>query len=140
LEAGRQVLVLDDDGFIAKVWAHRIKSEVPKSEDVRLLVFKRFEAFAQHVRKHRADVATCLVDYEFLDDTRSGLDMIQALGIAERAVLVTSHDEEPTVRQRCVDMGVHMVPKTCAPYVPLRVCRPCKSDVRQRAIDRITPA
>ena len=61
------------------------------------------------------------MDYDLLGDARNGLDVIRELGIAEQSILVTSYYDEDVVRRSCLDMGVHMVPKTLAAAVLLHV-------------------
>ena len=58
------------------------------------------------------------MDYELLKQDKTGLDLIAELGISDRSVLVTSRYEEKTVLERCLKLGVRIVPKSLAPIVP----------------------
>lgn len=60
-----------------------------------------------------------LVDYEFLGESETGLDVIERLGIASKAVLVTSRYEEPQVAEHCIRLGMKLISKRISSLVPI---------------------
>ncbi|MBU0504356.1 hypothetical protein KJ708_00040, partial [bacterium] len=66
-----------------------------------------------------------LFDYELLGSDKTGLQVIKELNIKENAILVTSHYEEEHIRSECARLGVKLLPKNLAGFVPISVigCR-----------------
>lgn len=63
-----------------------------------------------------------LVDYQFMSKAMSGLDFIEARGISERAMLVTSRFDDPKIQQRAIELGVKIVPKQLLGRQPELIC------------------
>jgi len=59
-----------------------------------------------------------LVDYELINQPKSGLDIIYDLGIEKYAYLVTSHYEEPELLERSSRLHLKVLPKSLAGFVP----------------------
>ena len=116
-----QIVVCDDDSSVAEVWNDR---------------FAKIDIGFQYVNSTSAlrklyqellfsDVqAECLylVDYELSDERKSGLDLIEELGLNQpdqqsRAILVTSHFEDIAIRDRCERIGVRILPKSLAAHI-----------------------
>ena len=53
-----------------------------------------------------------LVDYEFKDEAMTGIELIQQLGLEQKAILVTNHFEQPDVLQAVETFGLRLLPKT----------------------------
>jgi hypothetical protein len=64
------------------------------------------------------------VDYELLNQNATGLDVIEDLGIGTQAILVTSRYEEDKIRERCDRLGVRLIPKAMAGFVPIEIAKP----------------
>ncbi|MBU0504645.1 hypothetical protein KJ708_01535, partial [bacterium] len=62
-----------------------------------------------------------LFDYELLGNEKTGLQIIDELNIKENAILVTSHYEEEHIRNECKRLGVKLLPKNLAGFVPISV-------------------
>ena len=62
-----------------------------------------------------------MLDYELIDSKDSGLALIEQLNLKRQAILVTSRYEEPEVRERTKNLGIKIIPKSFAPYVPISV-------------------
>jgi hypothetical protein len=62
-----------------------------------------------------------LIDYEFLGFEQVGLDIIENLGIQSQSILITSHYEEIGIKQRCERLGVQLIPKDMAAFVPITI-------------------
>ena len=113
-------VIVDDDASIHTIWHERFASFAQSGTSITHLATP--DAFREWVSaKKNPHNAIYLVDYELLGYDESGLDLIEFFQIQERAVLVTSHYEEDDVISRCVALGVRMVPKSMARFVPIRV-------------------
>jgi signal transduction histidine kinase len=114
------VVTLDDDPSITGLWQQRFRSEVPDTDDVRLRAFQCAAIFANDVRERNGDVSAFLLDYEIRGCERTGVQLAVDLGITDRTVIVTGHDDA-AVREACEKAGVAILPKCLAQYVPLRI-------------------
>ena len=119
------VIILDDDDSIHHIWQNRfnelgIPKEVVKHfKDPYKLIF----CYKANEPKRQGAVVPMLFlcDYELLGSDKTGLQVIEELGIQGNAVLVTSHFEEEDVRAQCARLGVKLLPKNLAGYVPVIV-------------------
>ena len=62
-----------------------------------------------------------LIDYELLGFVETGLDLIEKLNLRDQAILVTSRYEESKIREKAKDMGIKIIPKSFAPYIPITI-------------------
>jgi len=115
------VVIVDDDDSIHKVWDSRLSliKEKPKkivhlscSNDVNVFYGKEKSSYNKFL---------FLCDYEFLGDDKNGLDIIEENDIADNSILVTSRYEEKIVRDRCKKLGVKLLPKGLAGFVPIKL-------------------
>ncbi len=74
-----------------------------------------------------------LFDYELLGQPSDGLTLISQLQIADCAILVTSRYEEPSIRKRCRELGVRLIPKGLAGFVPIAPLPLCKGELEEVA-------
>lgn len=126
----QRVVVLDDDSTIHRVWSDRFGSVLKSGQNIELLHFTRCDEFRSWVSK-QLDVevsgargpVSFLVDYEILGASQSGLDLIEELKICDKSFLVTSHYEEASIRKRCKDLGVKLIPKGMAALVPIEIAK-----------------
>jgi hypothetical protein len=70
------------------------------------------------------------LDYEILGDPKTGLDVIELLGIATQSVLVTSRYEEENVLSRCQKLGVKLLPKNLAGFVPITIKNETETEIK----------
>lgn len=121
LEVGSTIVVLDDDPSIHQVWDGRFHG-FSALLGAKVLHFSTTSQFAEW--HHAADPAKqvlYLMDYELLGSESTGLDLIEELGIAKNSILVTSRYEEQSVRERCHQLHVALIPKSMAGFVPISV-------------------
>ncbi|MFZ4402869.1 MAG: sensor histidine kinase [Pseudobdellovibrionaceae bacterium] len=126
LSSGSYLVVsVDDDLSIHGIWQGRLTSKSNPTKQIQHLTFTSGSEFKSWVEseKPKADFNPILflVDYEFLNQTQNGLNLIEDLGIASQAILVTSRFEEPSVRRRCEKLGVKLIPKNMASFVPIQI-------------------
>ncbi|MBI2605816.1 MAG: HAMP domain-containing histidine kinase [Deltaproteobacteria bacterium] len=141
LTAGTSIAILDDDISIHQIWLGRFESAGARSHGIKFQHFSTAAEFAAELasasRRASFENTFFLVDYELLGEGRSGLDLIESLGIAENSFLVTSRFEEPELRARCERLGVRMIPKAMAAFVPIRITPAAGSPVAAEKYDAV---
>lgn len=119
------VVSVDDDQTIHQIWSGRLRSATGPNSHVQHIRFSTTDQLKDWV-VHRSQKASSgpvlyLVDFEFIGQIENGLDAVEAAGIADSAILVTSRYEERQVRQRAESLGVKVLPKSLAPFIPITV-------------------
>ena len=119
------VVVLDDDPSIQSLWRGRFEldSNVASSKTS----FKSFSSaseFERWMQDFDAEDADrekklYLIDYELQTGDLSGLDLIERYHLASTAILVTSRFDETAVQERCLKLGLLLLPKFMVGFVPL---------------------
>lgn len=117
------IVILDDDPSIHQIWRGRFASSAPEFE--RLSIFNFATTQELHRWCHENPVlmkqALFLLDFELLGSDQNGLDVANSLDISDRSVLVTSRFEEQKIRERCLRLGMKLIPKGLAGFVPIVV-------------------
>lgn len=121
---GQTIVSLDDDQTIHQIWEDRTKSSLPSEITTRFLSFSSSASMEAWLHQNKNNETLFLIDYQFLGTEVNGLDIIEKLGIAKQSVLVTSRFDEPHVRERAKSLGVKILPKGLAPFVPFSVSKP----------------
>jgi len=112
------IVVLDDDESIHNVWQTRFHNN-PENKSVTLDHFYESSNFTEYCKTSHSEHDLFLVDYELVNSNETGLDMIEQLDLKKQAILVTSRYEEPEIRERIRKLGVKIIPKSFAPYIPI---------------------
>ncbi len=120
------VISLDDDLCIHQIWSERLSSNRYESQEIEHFTFTSVGEFRswfidQGILSAAPESVMFLIDYELLDQNITGLDIIEELKISNRAILVTSRYEESKIRARCESLGVRLIPKAIASFVPIDV-------------------
>lgn len=107
-----RVVVIDNDPSILGLWRSRLGG--------RVLVAQNAQALRQLLPSLRVEETSFLVDYE-LDRDLTGIDLIREFKLfqAFQCHLSTSHFESSVVRQQCKDLGIRVLPKPLAGFVPV---------------------
>lgn len=123
LRPGKAVVILDDDASIHQVWQDRFQSLQAAAKGVIIRHFFRPSELRTWVVGHpkQARDALFLVDYELIGERQTGLDLIAGLELNARAILVTSRAEERPIVKKCSGLGVRIIPKSLAGFVPSSV-------------------
>ena len=96
------IVIVDDDNSIHRLWEGRLRELV------------------DWVRECRGTGKVLyLVDYEFTGQKTDGLKLIEELGLSGQSVLVTSRYEEQRICDDCERLGVSLMPKGLAGFVPI---------------------
>jgi anti-sigma regulatory factor (Ser/Thr protein kinase) len=124
LTPGQFVVVLDDDPTILQMWAQKLGA--PDSDKVRLVLISSGREFYEwfHNHPHEQDTALFLCDFELHGESETGLDIIDKCSIQNRSLCVTSHHQNPRVRERARALGVKLVPKEISGFIPVRWVQP----------------
>ncbi|MBF0106906.1 MAG: hypothetical protein HQM16_16460 [Deltaproteobacteria bacterium] len=114
-----RIVVLDDDDTIHQVWQSRfVDAGIDRD---RLIHFTSAEDLICWFGKEESRTAPnlFLCDFELLGQETNGLKVIEKLGVASDAVLVTSRFEERAVRADCARLKIKLLPKNLAGFVPI---------------------
>lgn len=126
IEPSLQVVVLDDDPSIHQIWKNRFRQ-------VGFDKVKHFSVPAEFLNWIKSQLCSnfiFLVDYEFFQNELTGIDLVKELNLIERSILVSSHFDDPIFRNRCINLGIRIIPKNFAFFIPITV---------QKSISEITP-
>ncbi|MDX1901075.1 MAG: HAMP domain-containing sensor histidine kinase [Gammaproteobacteria bacterium] len=111
------IVVLDDDETIHQVWNDRLKSYKP----VAIFKFHTVGELLTWFHQRPSDDVIYLIDYELIESAVTGLSVIEQLNIAASSFLVTSRYEEENIREKCIQLGLRLLPKNFAPHIPVQV-------------------
>ena len=122
LVPGGRIVVVDDDDSIHRIWKGRFNTLLSAKHGIEILHFSDLQRLRGWTLA-AGDLSRTLflVDYEFTNEPRNGLDHIDELNIAPRSVLVTNRFEEARVQDRAQLVGVHLIPKIMAGLVPIEI-------------------
>lgn len=142
---GAVVVSVDDDPSIHQIWKMRLSAaelsrphpSASRSSAVRHVILDSKASATEWILKHRDLNCVYLIDFEFLGEFGDGLDLIEEMGIATQSVLVTSRYEEPPIRSRSLDLGVRLLPKSLAAFVPLALFHKVQNDTKlEKALEK----
>jgi signal transduction histidine kinase len=127
--SGKKYLVsLDDDSSIHQIWTERLQSLAsdPLFKNIEHIKFQSGEAFEKYVNAHinMMKETLFLVDFELLNQPKTGLDWIEDLAIEKHAILVTSRYEEKDIQVRAARLNLQLLPKSLAGFVPFEIQKP----------------
>lgn len=119
LEPNQKVIICDDDSSIHGLWSSRFAS---KSKNLQEIHFSSAADIISWIQEENTlNPCLFLMDYELLNTPKTGLDLIEELGIATKSILVTSRFEEMWIQNRCKALGVRLIPKGLASLVPIKI-------------------
>ena len=125
LNPNSPLISLDDDVSIHNIWRGRFQSVSVSKHKIEHLTFTSGDEFKGHVKAlPDLEQPIYLVDYELLNQAQNGLQIIEEMKLGSRAILVTSRYEEPQIRSTCERLGVRLIPKGMAGFVPMEIARP----------------
>lgn len=122
----QQVVSVDDDLSIHGIWKGRFESERLDEIGLEHLTFTSGAEFKGwfNSSSNESGNRLYLVDFELLNQKDTGLEIIEQLKIGSQSILVTSRYEEAQIREKCEQLGVRLIPKTMAGFVPIDVEEP----------------
>jgi signal transduction histidine kinase len=110
-----EIIVLDDDPLIHEIWSRRFTEAGYDARKIHL--YRKVD----QLRDYSGPQVLYLVDHYLSGSSQTGLEVIQAQGIAKSSILVTQSFDEIEVREQCEKLGVRMLPKVLVDRVPIRV-------------------
>jgi len=115
-----KIIVIDDDDSIHKVWDSLFATtQINQQQIYHFSNSKDVNEFYRSRKESNSYLFLC--DFELRGDEKDGLDIISENGISSSSILVTSRYEEASVRERCKNLGVKLLPKGLAGFVPIFV-------------------
>lgn len=120
----KYLVSLDDDISIHQIWSGRLQS-LGFADGVHIK-FQSGEAFSNYVNANINNLKQTLflVDFELLNQPKTGLDLIEDLGIERYSILVTSRYEENSIQSRASSLRLSLLPKSLAGFVPFEMHAP----------------
>lgn len=118
-----RIVILDDDSSIHQFWDQRLDAMGLDQHQVDVFHFSTPNEVEQWVKDSELnqDEVLYLFDYELLGEKLNGLQLIEKLGIQSESVLVTSRYEESSIRKQCDRLGVKLIPKGMAGFIPIQI-------------------
>ncbi len=115
------VIVLDDDPTIHQIWQGRFEAHLIREVGVEVVHCSRSEELRRWVAAEPAKAATAvyLLDFELRGEEQTGLTLAKELNLGDHAILVTSRFEDKAILDECVRLGIRVIPKGLAGFVPL---------------------
>ena len=123
LPVGMPVVVLDDDTSIHQVWQERFEFARVKESNIEVIHFGEPNKLREWVKgsPEKANKALYLFDYELLNYKETGLSLARKLNLAPKVILVTSRYEEKGIIEESTQLGIRMIPKGLAGFVPIAI-------------------
>jgi hypothetical protein len=118
----KNVVILDEDASVHEIWKDRLSKLNPRTPEIHafhLSTPKELEDWLA-IRADEISDSLFLVDYELLGFHESGLDLIVKWNLQKYSVLVTSRYEDSKIRLRTTHLGMKMIPKVAAGFIPLK--------------------
>lgn len=112
ISSKEKIFILDDDESMLRAWSERFP--------IKANVFTNGDEFSKTIKNLAINDFLALVDYELLDQSQTGLELIKLLQIEKQSILVTSRFEENELREKCNQLGVRIIPKIMAALIPIK--------------------
>lgn len=114
----RFLVSLDDDISIHQIWSDRLQTLGVRN--IEHIKFQSGETFEKYVNSNivRLKETLFLVDYELINQSKTGLDIIEDLCLEKYSILVTSHYDESHIQERGSRLKLKILPKALAGFIP----------------------
>jgi hypothetical protein len=111
------VHIVDDEGDVFDYWNKTIAGRLegialPQDRRPRLIGISGPAELRPNRDNALKEGTLFLVDYKFKDELTTGIELIEELGLEEKAILVTNHIEQPDVMAAVARLKIRMLPKT----------------------------
>lgn len=114
------LVILDNDITIHQLWEERFKNFKKNISIINFLTLKDFFDWKRNFQLETMPLLY-LFDLEFLGNHQTGIKIIEEYNIQKNSVLVTSHFENINVHEKCEELGIKIIPKDLAVFVPISV-------------------
>lgn len=120
IDALSEVVVFDDDPSIHSIWKDRLRS-LSESVPCRLHHFSDGQSFKEFEQNRGKQKVLFLLDYELIGENKTGLDWAEELSLEKQSILVTNRYEEKGILKICQRLGIGIIPKSLAAWVPVEI-------------------
>jgi signal transduction histidine kinase len=122
LTRGQNLVAVDDDDSILKLWGDRLANIIKKYE-IKFITFSSGNKFRLWVKENINSLphTQFLIDFDFLGQNLNGLDLIEELNIKDKSILVTSRYEESRIIENCERLNLGLIPKQMASFIPIEI-------------------
>ena len=129
------IVILGDDPSVHQIWDTRFNGLKAAHDGIAIYYFSTAGQLEEwHAIEHGPDVLY-LIDYELKGQKKNGIEIIDSLGIAQNAILVTGRSGDAAVIKKCLDLNLKLVSKGSMGLVPIHVNELSASDVDCVLID-----
>lgn len=112
----KHIVVLDDEKYIYEIWKNKL-SQYENNLNVDLIYHKHPDTFITKVDAHD-DQTLYLIEHEIIGYNLTGTDIIESHHLAKCSFLVTNNYDEIELRDRCIKLGIRIIPKKWALFIP----------------------
>jgi hypothetical protein len=101
------------------LWKERFKNVDSR---IFIISFTAPKDFLDWYLKYKAESVSFsyLIDLEFSEYNKTGLEIIEECSIPKNSILVTSHFENIEIHNQCEKLSVKIIPKDLVAFVPIK--------------------
>lgn len=115
-----QIVVVDDDPSIHKIWQMRFNTYFNEHSDNALLSFYNLDDFKNwYINADSAKTALILIDHEFESGKHMSFDFLNKLGCIKNCIIVTNYFDEILESSESIPLDIKLLPKSLISYVPI---------------------
>lgn len=112
----QKLVIVDDDFLIHDTW-----KIMAASLGIELVHFYSPENFEQQVTRDLMTNSIFLIDYEYKDSAKNGINLICDFELQDRAILVSGRSNQPEIALECDFLGIKRFPKEHIHLLPITV-------------------
>ncbi len=137
IQPGDTIVILDDDISIHGAWDQRLGQILQQDSSLHIKHFQQgLEAIDFINQLENKAVVFLLTDYELLQQTVNGLDVIKRTGV-QRSIVVTSHYTNEAILKRAISMNARVLPKLLASEIEITLLEPLQTTFNNLKIDAV---
>lgn len=111
------LVMVDDEGYVFRHWEKSLEDyqsrvKLPADYRPRLVKIKDPQQLIDNIDNALQLGTVFLIDYEFKNSRMNGADLIAALDLSDRAILVTNHFERQDVSDAVRRLNLKLMPKS----------------------------
>jgi hypothetical protein len=121
LQSNDIIVILDDDISIHGAWDQKLNSVLEDNITIQVKHFQQgLEAIEFMNQCENKDQIFLLTDYELLQQSVNGLDVIEKTGVL-RSIVVTSHYTNQDLIERAIALRATVLPKLLASEIEIKL-------------------
>lgn len=118
------IIIVDDDASIHNIWDDRLKQIKNNLNHLNILHFSNPTSLIYWVTNLKfceTNNFLFLCDYEFINYSVNGIELILKLNIVKQSILITSRFEDDGFAENCLKNSIRMIPKCLTCFVPIKI-------------------